>query len=112
MDTQVTVVRDSGEPTYDPDTGVYTQPTSVVYTGACLLRAAQWEGAATEVGETQVVRRSTRIKFPADTPVLRDDRATVTASDDARMVGRTFRITDVVVDEWQISGLTYAEEVA
>ena len=113
MDTQVTVVRDSGEPAYDPDTGTLTQPTVTIYTGPCLLRAAQWEGAPTEAGETQIVRRSTRIKFPADTQVLRDDRVTVTSSPgDARMPGRTFRITDVVVDEWQVSGLTYAEEIA
>ena len=113
MDTQGVLVRDSAEPTYDPDTGEYAQPTVVVYEGPVLLRAAQWEGAATEIGETQIVRRSTRIKFPADTPVLRDDRFTVTASPgDARMVGRTYRVTDVVVDEWQVSGQTFAEEIA
>ena len=112
MDTQVTVVRDSGPPVYDTATGVLTQPTVVVYEGPCLFRSAQWEGAETNAGETQVVRRSNRLKFPADTPVLRSDRATVTASADARLVGRTFRITDVLVDEWQISGTTFAEEIA
>jgi hypothetical protein len=112
MDSTVTVVRDDGEPTFDPDTGAYTQPTTTIYTGDALVRASNWEGSDTEAGETEVRLRTARIKFPADTPVLRDDRVTVDASADTRMVGRTFRVTDVLVDDWQISGTTFVEEVA
>jgi hypothetical protein len=112
MDSTVTVVRDDGEPTFDPDTGAYNQPTTTIYTGDALVRASNWEGSDTEAGETEVRLRTARIKFPADTPVLRDDRVTVDASADTRMVGRTFRVTDVLVDDWQISGTTFVEEVA
>lgn len=112
MDSQVTVVRDDGPPTFDSSTGEYTQLTVEIYRGDALVRANQWEGSDTEAGETEVRLRSARIKFPADTLVLRDDRVTVDSSADARMVGRTFRVTDVLVDDWQISGTTFAEEVA
>lgn len=111
MTSTGTLVRDDGEPVFDSDTGDYSQPTTTIYTGEALVRANQWEGADTEAGETEVRLRTARIKFPADTPVLRDDRFTVDSSPDARMVGRTFRITDVLVDDWQISGTTFGEEV-
>lgn len=112
MRAKVTVVRDDGEAVFDSSTGAYSQPTTTVYTGDALVRASNWQGSDTEAGETEVRLRTARIKFPADTPVARDDRVTVDSSADARMVGRTFRITDVLVDDWQISGTTFAEEVA
>lgn len=112
MTAQVTVVRDDGPPVYDSDTGELTQPTTTIYTGDALVRASNWEGSDTGAGETEVRLRTARVKFPADTPVVRDDRVTVTASPDARMVDRTFRVTDVLVDDWQISGTTFVEEVA
>jgi len=112
MDSTVTVVRDDGEPIFDSSTGAYSQPETTVYVGDALVRASNWEGSDTEAGETEVRLRTARIKFPADTPVLRDDRVTVDASADARMVDRTFRVTDVLVDDWQISGTTFVEEVA
>lgn len=111
MTSTVSVVRNNGEATFNSTSGAYSQPTTSVYSGDALLRSTMWQGSDVQAGEQEVRLRGLRVKFPADTAVLEDDIVTVTASPDARMVGKTFRITDVLVDDWQISCTTICEEV-
>lgn len=111
MTSTVEVTRVTGPPSYDPGTGTVTEPISTVYSGDALVRMNAWEGADVQAGDTEVRLRTARAKLPANTLVLRDDRLRVIASKDARLVGRVFRITDVLVDDWQVSCAVFLEEV-
>lgn len=92
--------------TYDPDA-----PT-VIYTGACLIRGFAWEGTDLESGGEELRMRRYRVKFPADTAALVDDIVRPTASTyDSSLVGRSFRVTDVPRDGWQISRAVIVEEI-
>lgn len=111
MSSTVAVVRNVGNPQFNTTTGELTQDTDPVYSGDALIRSNMWQGSDVQVGEQEVRLRGVKIKFPADTLVLKDDVVTVTASLDARMVDKVFRVTDVMVDDWQISCSTICEEV-
>lgn len=93
--------------------GEYTPSTAVaVYSGACLVRAFQWEGTDITVGGTEVRLRRARIKFPVDTDIQHDDIIVPSASTfDESMIGVAFRVTDTFKDGWQISRVCIAEEV-
>lgn len=110
---ECTIVRTSGEPTYDPDTNTYTPgATTTVYTGDCLIRGTTWQGFDVSVGETEIRSRMVRGWLPKDTAVEVNDVLTVTASaHDADMVGREMRITDVPKDGWQIVRKVFLEEL-
>lgn len=110
MRSTVTVHRLT-DPTFTPGTG-FTETSTVIYTGPALVRSGQLQGQGdVQAGQQEVNVRPARIKLPADTAAQRDDVVTVDASPDARMVGRKYRITQVAVDDWQISGVVLAEEV-
>lgn len=111
MTSTVEVTRVTGPPSYDPDTGTVTEPLATVYQGDALVRMNAWEGHDVQAGDTEVRLRTARAKLPANTLVLRDDRLRVIASKDARLVGRVYRITDVLVDDWQVSCAVFLEEV-
>lgn len=111
MTSTVTVTRNDGEATFNSTTGAYTQPTQTIYTGDALVRSTMWQGSDVQAGEQEVRLRGLRVKFPADTLILEDDIVTVSDSPDARMIDKTFRVTDVLVDDWQISCTTICEEV-
>ncbi|MEX0916116.1 MAG: hypothetical protein WDZ60_09495, partial [Wenzhouxiangellaceae bacterium] len=44
-----------------------------------------------------------RLKFPHGTSLQKDDRLTISTSDSAALVGRSFRITDFYGDDWSPS---------
>lgn len=111
MSSTVTIVRNVGEPTFDNVTGEFGQDTDPVYTGDALIRSNMWEGSDVQAGQQEVRLRGVRVKLPADTLVRMGDIVTVTDSPDARMDGKVFRVTDVMVDDWQISCTTICEEV-
>lgn len=107
------VLERPGTATFSPSTGVYDPATpSPVYSGACLIRGFAWEGTDLESGGNEVRMRRYRVKFPIDTDARIDDIVRPTASDyDASLVGRSFRVTDVPRDGWQISRVCICEEV-
>lgn len=109
-----TVVRvdpvDSGF--YDSGNGTWIPVSTAVYTGACLIRPAHGLIGNEETradDELRILRYI--IKFPADTSVAMDDVVTVATSPDPDLVGRAFRITDVLADDWQISRRCAADEI-
>lgn len=102
----------AGAGSFDPNTGAITPPAgSVVYFGPGSIRAHRWEGADTQSGEMEVRFRGVKVKVPHDADVEKDDVVTVTASQhDSGLVGRVFRVTDVLRDGWQINRVMIAEE--
>lgn len=109
---QATVTRSVGDESFDPVTGEPEHATTVVYSGACLLRGLAWEGSDRGYGDTEVRLRGVRAKFPVDTPIRYGDVITPTASTfDQSLVGVSYRVTDVIRDGWQISRVVIAEEI-
>ncbi|GIH70340.1 DUF6093 family protein [Sphaerimonospora thailandensis] len=91
------IERASGERVFDPSTGQYTQAWETVYTGPC--RVKQTGGTAeTPYGDAQSItlhRYEVRLPWTAAPQVQREDRMTVTTSDDTWLVGRPLEVVDV-----------------
>lgn len=103
----------TGEAVFDPATGNDTLPgPTEVYEGASQIREATWSGVDLETGETEVRKRGGAMWLPHDTAVLEDDRVEVlTSTYDAQLPGRVFRITDVLLDDWQVARKVLIEKV-
>lgn len=106
-----TIKRNDGEPVFDPGTGQYTQAEVVVYDGACKVKLAAREGEDVEAGETEVRLLDFILTLPADTAVQKDDRVLVDSSPDTGLAGKQFRVTDVLVTDWQVTRKAVLEEV-
>jgi hypothetical protein len=79
----------------DPETGVRTQTTTVVYTGKCRFKMyPRSPGRRTDVAEASVVEVDEELQIPMSaTGVQVEDIVTVTASAlDPALVGRAFRV--------------------
>lgn len=115
--SEVIIERSVGEGVFDEDTGeVDEDEPDVIYEGPALIRSNATGGAQVgidvQAGEREVRLLRTKIKFPPDTPVRKDDMVVVTTSEhDAGLVGSSFRITDVLPDDWQITRVALAEQV-
>lgn len=97
----------------DPVTGIFTpNPPMLIYDGACLLRGLNWEGTDTQAGTLDVRIRGMQAKFPPDTDVRKDDIVVPTSSVyDSALIDRSFHVTDVRRDGWQIVRWVICEEV-
>lgn len=107
------LTRPSGTSTFDTATGTETSdPSTQIYSGKCQIRAAKWVGRDAQAGQEEVRISTLRCKLPADTPVEIDDELEITETDyDADLVGRTFRVSDVLRDDWQVARVVMIEEV-
>jgi hypothetical protein len=97
---------------YDSNAGTWVPVSTQMYAGPCLVRPARGLVGSEETradDEVRIVRYV--IKLLADAAVQKDDVVTVTSSPDPDLVGRAFRITDVLSDDWQINRRCAAEEV-
>lgn len=110
-----TLTRASGGSTFNEATGeVIDDSPATIYEGICDVRAAGTSGRRrdAEVAEKEIRISALKGKFPADTPAQVNDWLTVSASSyDAGLVGRAFRVTDVIWDDWQIARVVLLEEV-
>ena len=107
----LTVTRPS-EGSYDPDTQTYTAGGTSVYSGAGKIRVQRGVGYDLPVGGGDARLHALTLTLPADTAIAINDTVTVSASEhDADLVGRTYRITDVLRDGWQITRKAMIEEV-
>lgn len=98
-----TVTRPTGiEPTFDPNTGTLTTPSTTVFTGGCKIAPAETRGSEVEAGQEEVTLLDFVGRFPVDADITEPDVVTITASTDPGMVGERFRVTDVL---WRDYGL-------
>ncbi|MEV4246967.1 DUF6093 family protein [Streptosporangium canum] len=90
-----TVERKTGAPVFDDSTGQYVQEWAPVHSGQCRVKPRSHSEA--EFGEREVTLHSYIVVLPWDaTPEIhREDRLTVTASDDAWLIGRPLEVIDV-----------------
>lgn len=92
----------SGE-SFDPITGVIT-PTFVTRASdvPCLIRPDR--AAEVQAGEEEVTLNRHEGKFPPDTELEVGDVVEITSSrHDARLVGKSFIVQAVPLDDWQIA---------
>lgn len=108
-----TVTRASGNSTFNEVTGEETaDDPATIYEGICQVRTSRGRRRDAQVGEQEVRIAALEVKFPANAEVLIDDVLELTRSTyDAGLVGRSFRITDVEWDDWQITRVAQIEEV-
>lgn len=93
-----TIVRPSGEPSWDPTTGTYTDPpTTVMYAGPCRVKPVSRDRGNTEQGVREVTTSRYDVALPHDTPytLVIGDRLTVTASTDGWLIDRPLMVTGV-----------------
>lgn len=90
-----TVDRKDGDPVLDETTGELEQLYETVYTGACRLKPRS--SSETEWGEREVSLQQLVAVLPwdASAQVRREDRLTVTASDDAWLIGRPLEVIGI-----------------
>jgi hypothetical protein len=86
------------EPVFDPMTGTYSSAEGpVVYSGRCLLRPPAVVATVVVVGEQPVSLRSFDLTLPWDTVgVAVGHKVTMVSSGDPHLVGRIFRVVDVL----------------
>lgn len=98
-----TVERKDGAPVLNEATGLLEQAWATVYTGACRVksggRAGQGAGHETEWGEREVTLHQYVAVLPWDVePAFqREDRLTVSISEDAWLIGRHLEVIDVAL---------------
>lgn len=91
------VIRRRTGSTTDPDTGASMPTYSVLYDGACRIKAARAEAGRAEVGEDFLLLLRLELHLPiAVTGLQVGDQATVAAAaHDPDLPGRIFRIHDL-----------------
>lgn len=98
------ITREGGAPSLDADTGDLDYPAVVtIYSGACRVRpggTAEQEAVVGDLHETLGDYVATVPHSAAGIEI--DDFLTVTASSDADMIGRDFRVVHVGWSSWQI----------
>jgi len=86
---------------------VLVDTLTTVYTGPCRIKAFR-TGHQTEAGQVAIQMRGYDVQIPWDAvgEILRSDVLTVTASDDAWVIGRPLTVTEV-----NYSGTTTARHI-
>lgn len=90
------VERKSGAPVLNETTGQLVQAWTPVYAGACRIKRTS-QGRDAQYGEHEVTlhRYQVHLAWDAVPEIQREDRLTVTASDDAWLIGRHLEVVDV-----------------
>jgi hypothetical protein len=89
------VERRDGEPVLNEGTGQLEQAWETVYTGVCRIKPRS--SSETEWGEREVSLQQLVAVLPWDASgqVRREDRLTVTASDDGWLIGRALEVIGI-----------------
>lgn len=100
MRDQCVINRSTGEPVWDPTTGTYTPAAETeIYSGKCRIKPtfspAEREGGG--AGDREVVLQVYDIELPwgASAEVDTGDTVTVTASDDAWVIGKPMPVGSI-----------------
>ncbi|MER6942494.1 DUF6093 family protein [Nonomuraea sp. NPDC000554] len=90
-----TVDRKDGDPVLNEETGELVQPYLTVYSGKCRIKPRS--SSETEWGEHEVTLGQYVAVLPwdADGQIQREDRLTVTTSDDAWLIGRQLEVIGI-----------------
>lgn len=95
MTSECIITRSAGGPVYDEDLEDYVTPDpTVVYTGRCRVQLTEsLDVRVVEFGGQAVALSRVTVSVPlAETGVRQQDTVTITAADDAQLVGRTYHV--------------------
>lgn len=102
--------------TFDPVTGVWTDPAStVIYAGVCQVQVSDGLTAReVEVAQTEITAMRLTVKVPiAAVGVLVDDEVTVTAAvHDPDLVAKSFRVVATHTKSFATARRLQVEEIA
>jgi hypothetical protein len=89
------IERKDGDPVLDAGTGLLVQQWETVYTGRCRVKPRS--SSETEWGEREVTvgQYVTSLPWDVEAQVRREDRVTVSASEDAWLIGRRLEVVGV-----------------
>lgn len=103
------VTRPVGVPTFDPNTGTYTDATTSVATAMrCALTTESVPETRDVAGDPTVLTRLV-LRYDAAVRLKVDDRVVFTVHDDASVVGTTFHVIGVAEAYEHIFGLAYLQ---
>lgn len=107
-----TFTRVAGTPILNTTTGQWDTPTITVYEGPCKIRPQDRQGIDIDAGDASVRLSRYEAKLPADTDLQVNDEGVCTASrHDGGLVGRRFRVSDVLADSWQVGRVVILEHI-
>ena len=112
MSDRCTVTRTNDDDTFEAGTGIYTPATAdQVYVGPCRVLARAEDDRIVLAADDRRSFRSTVVLLPFDvTDVETDDVVQVTVSEDARLQGRSLRVTGVEVATDATARTLYCED--
>lgn len=110
--TDSCVIREAaGAPTFDPNTGAYTEGTgAVVYSGVCAFAPTQGSDRVVEVGGDAVSLRTFVVRLPWDETGFKVGQVVTLTAADPEWNGRTLRVIDVQGRTTPIERVLIAEE--
>ena len=94
MTDTCTITRD-GTPVFDPATGLYTTPSTTIYSGKCRVRTRGrfLRDKATQAGDTDVILWPYIVSVPVSSAAVEVlDTVTVDTASDAALVGVKMRV--------------------
>lgn len=102
MDEECAITRYSVG-TLDPVTGDYTGPASAIYTGKCRVRPfGGTQGSSVVVGSLDEVLARYVVRIPSSADPVRVDDVVTVSSCDPVLDGRTFVVSHVPAESWQV----------
>ncbi|MEV7606115.1 DUF6093 family protein [Paenarthrobacter sp. NPDC089322] len=90
-----------GEPITDPDTGVVTNGSTLVYAGRCKVQSKDSSVSSPEAGGHSFTVVSRQVHVPAESADVRDDDVvTITAARTPQLVGKVYRVDGFTPDSF------------
>lgn len=107
-----TIRRVSGSVT-DPDTGVVSPDYSVVYSGLCKVQSTQPQAQTPTAGEHKWTIQQGAVHIPALAPAVMvgDEVVLDSSAHDPHLVGRSFRVVELLHKTWATAQRLNVEEV-
>lgn len=108
---QCTVTR-PGEPVTDPDSGVVSNGSTLVYAGKCKVQSKDSSTSSPEAGGHSFTVVSRQVHIPAGSADVRDDDVvTITAATLSRLVGKVYRVDGFTPDSYDTAFRIPVKEV-
>jgi hypothetical protein len=108
---QCTIAR-PGESVTDPDTGVVTNGSTLVYSGRCKVQSKDSATSSPEAGGHSFTVVSRQVHIPAESADVRDDDVvTITAARAPQLVGKVYRVDGFTPDSYDTAFRLPVKEV-
>lgn len=101
-----------GEPVTDPDSGVVSNGSTLVYSGKCKVQSKDSSTSSPEAGGHSFTVVSRQVHIPAGSAdVLDDDVVTITSATLSQLVGKVYRVDGFTPDSYDTAFRLPVKEV-